>query len=96
MMGATDLLIQFMAAAREDARIGVTHIGVYVSLLTLWHIRNRETPLPVFSHEAMPYCKLLGPATYHRTIRQLAEYGYIRYVPSYNHLLGSLVWVEVE
>ena len=94
-MSATELMIKFMNTVREDPRIGVTHIGLYAALLTLWHNREKETPLPVFSHEVMPYCKLFGPATYHRNIRQLAEYGYVKYVPSYNHLLGSLVYLEV-
>jgi hypothetical protein len=96
MMSDLKLLTGFMERVKEDPRIGVTHIGLYAALLTLWQQRQRITPIPVFSHEVMPYCKLFGPATYHRTIRQLHEYGYIKYVPSYNHFLGSLVFLELS
>ena len=92
-MNETEMLVKFIEAAKDDARIGVTHIGLYAALLTLWHERKRACPFLVFSYEVMPYCKLLGPATYHRNIRQLAAYGYIKYVPSYNHHRGSLVYL---
>jgi len=94
-MSEMELLIKFMTTIRDDPRIGVTHIGLYVALLTLWQLRKKEHPLSVFSYDVMPYCKLFGPATYHRNIRQLHQYGYIKYVPSYNHFLGSLVYLEV-
>lgn len=90
-MSATGLLIDFMNRAREDARIGPMHISLYAALVTLWHKKGCTHPFPVFSHEVMPVCKICGPATYHRSIRQLHEYGYIKYLPSYNHFLGSLV-----
>ena len=93
-MGEMDLLVQFMTTAREDARIGMTHISLYAALITLPQIRQ-ETPLCVFAKDVMPYCKLYSMATYNRTIRQLHEFGYIKYVPSYNHFLGSLVYLEI-
>ena len=92
-MKETELLVKFMDAVKDDPRIAVTHIGLYAALLTLWH--KREHPLSIFSHEVMPYCKLFGPATFHRNIRQLAEYGYIKYIASHNHVLGSLVYLEL-
>jgi hypothetical protein len=92
-MSEMGLMVKFIIAVKDDPRIGVTHIGLYAALVTLWQLR-KEHPLPVFSHEVMPYCKLFGPATYHRNIRQLAEYGYIKYVPSHNHFLASLVYLE--
>jgi hypothetical protein len=93
-MGAAETMLIFMRRAKEDPRIGPLHISLYAALLILWIDRGCAHPLSVFSHEVMPYCKITGPATYHRSIRQLAAYGYIRYVPSYNHLLGSLVYLE--
>jgi len=93
-MSAGELIRGFMAKAKEDPRIGPMHISLYTALLYLWQERNCTHPLSVFSHEVMPVCKISGPATYHRTIRQLHSLGYIKYVPSYNHYLGSLVWLD--
>jgi hypothetical protein len=86
------LLSAFMETIRDDPRIGPAHISLYVSLISHWYEKNFENPLYVFSHEIMPLCKISGTATYHRSIKELHRYGYIRYVPSYNHFLGSLVY----
>jgi hypothetical protein len=93
-MNAGELITNFMVKVKEDPRIGPMHISLYTALLSLWLQRNCIHPLSVFSHDVMPVCKISGPATYHRSIRQLHEYGYIKYVPSYNHYLGSLVWLD--
>jgi len=93
-MGAAGMLLKFMGRVKEDPRIGPLHISIYVSLVAIWMDRGGAHPLSVFAHEVMPYCKITGPATYHRTLRQLHEYGYIKYVPSYNHFLGSLIYLE--
>lgn len=86
------LLSNFLEAVRDDPRIGPAHISLYLSLIGFWSEKNFESPLSVFSYEIMPLCKIAGSATYHRSIKELHEYGYIKYVPSYNHFLGSLVY----
>jgi hypothetical protein len=86
------LVSDFIENVKEDPRITTAHISLYVSLVNQWLANGGKTPLSVFSKEIMPICKISGAATYHRSIRQLHEYGYIRYIPSYNHFLGSLVY----
>lgn len=86
------LVSDFIENIKDDPRINTAHISLYVSLVSQWMANGKENPLSVFSKEIMPICKITGPATYHRSIRQLHEYGYIRYIPSYNHFLGSLVY----
>jgi hypothetical protein len=87
-----ELVSDFIENIKDDPRINTAHISLYVSLVNQWYENGRESPLSIFSKEIMPICKISGAATYHRSIRQLHEYGYIKYVPSYNHLLGSLVY----
>jgi hypothetical protein len=86
------LVGDFIENVKEDLRITTAHISLYVSLVNQWFANGEKTPLSIFSKEIMPICKISGAATYHRSIRQLHEYGYIRYIPSYNHFLGSLVY----
>lgn len=47
----------------------------------------------MLSKELMRQAKISGMATYHKCMRDLNELGYIRYIPSYNPILGSLVYV---
>ena len=87
-----ELVSAFMENVKDDPRINTSHISLYVSLVTQWFVKCSEGPLSIFSKEIMPICKISGTAAYHKSIRQLHEYGYIKYVPSYNHFLGSLVY----
>ncbi len=82
----------FFEAIETDARISVTHIGVYAALLQ-YRIQNDFTnPIQVFSHEIMTIAKLSSAITYHKCVRQLSEYGYIRYEPSFNRKKGSKIY----
>lgn len=87
------LIADFIESVKEDPRISMAHISLYVSLVTYWYVNGRVNPMCVFSKEIMPACKISGVATYHRSIRELHAYGYIKYVPSFNHFLGSLVYI---
>ena len=86
------LFSSFMEAVRDDPRINAIHISLYFSLLHYGLGVKGENPVSVFSHEIMPLCKVSGAATYYRSIRELHEYGNIKYLPSYNHFLGSMVY----
>jgi len=88
-MNKWQLLVTFMGKAKDDPRISAAHVSLYCALLHLLV----ENPLCVFSKDVMPFCKISGAATYHKCIRELDEYGYIKYVPSFNHFLGSLVYI---
>ena len=82
----------FFEAIETDARISITHIGIYAALLQ-YRIQNDFTnPIQVFSHEIMSIAKLSSAITYHRCVKQLSEYGYIRYEPSFNRTKGSKIY----
>jgi len=88
----SELLQKFFETIKSDPRIGPVHISLYAALYSQWSENKYENPIYIFSSELKPFCKIYGSATYHRCLRQLHEYGYIRYVPSFNHCLGSLVY----
>ena len=86
------ILQDFFAAIRDDPRIGTTHISLYTALFQMWSKQEFRCPMRVFSKELMPFCKIYGAATYHRSMHELHEYGYINYVPSFDHGIGSSVF----
>lgn len=87
-----ELLYSFLSAVEHDPRITTAHISVYVSLWKKWKDSGINEPLSFFRSELAGLCKISSYNTFHRAVRQLHEYGYIKYVPSYNHFLGSLVY----
>jgi hypothetical protein len=85
----------FFAAVADDPRINTTHISLYMALLHYWKEHGFLSPMRVFSHEVMQIAKILSSATYHRCIRDLHDFGNIRYEPSYKRNQGSKVFLDV-
>lgn len=85
-------LSKFFNTATKDNRIGATHISLYMALFQFWHLNHFENPISFTRQEVMPLAKINGRATYHKCINELHEYGYIKYVPSYNPVLKSIVY----
>lgn len=80
----------FFESIKEDSRIGPIHISLYMAILQHRNENGYGARVFAFSKDLMKRAKISGVATYHRTIRQLHEYGYIQYEPSYNHFAKSL------
>jgi hypothetical protein len=87
------ILSAFYDAISNDARIGATHISLYMALFHSWGLNNFQNPIAFTSQEIMPKAKIDSRATYHYCLRDLVECGYIRYVPSCNPFLKSLAFM---
>jgi hypothetical protein len=85
-------LSDFFSAIENDPRISITHIGIYAALLQYWQEQRFINPVQVFSYEIMHIAKISASATYHKSIRDLNDFGYIRYEPSFKRNQGSKVY----
>ena len=86
-------LMQFLARIGDDPRIGPAHICLYLAILKYWFDNEGKQPISVFAKNLMQSAKISSVSTYHRTIKDLDAYGYIKYEPSYNPLLGSIIYL---
>lgn len=86
-------LSDFFNAIAGDPRISITHIGIYAALLQYWGKHNFQNPVHVFSYEVMHIAKISASKTYHKIIRELNDYGYIKYEPSFKRNKGSKVFI---
>ncbi|MGY3054156.1 hypothetical protein ACVWYG_002359 [Pedobacter sp. UYEF25] len=75
-----------------DKRIIATHISLFTALFVCWQHSGYTSPFAVTRKKLMAYSRIASTATYHKCIRELDEFGYIRYRPSYHPKLGSLVY----
>lgn len=89
------LLTTFLEKAKGDPRINTSHISLYVSLIYYWEKQSFKNPVSFFSHDLKPVCKISGTATYCKSMHNLHDFGYLNYVPSYNHFKGSLIYFYV-
>lgn len=91
-MDGLDQLSDFFEAIEADGRISITHIGIYAALLQYRMQVGFINPIQVFSREIMSIAKISSAITYHKCVRDLSEYGYIRYEPSFSHTKGSRIF----
>ena len=92
-MNFTIELAVFLEGIRDDPRICPSHISLFLAILQYRKEHECPNPVCVFGKELMLLAKISAAGTYHRSIRDLHEYGYIKYIPSYNHFLGSLIYL---
>lgn len=86
-------LSNFFEAIESDARISITHIGVFAALLQYYTQNGSTNPIQAFSYDIMRIAKLSSAITYHKCIRDLSAYGYITYEPSFNRKKGSRIYL---
>ena len=72
-------------------RISITHIGIYAALLQYWQVHNFQNLIYAYRHEIMPIAKISGSATYYKVIKDLNNFGSIRYKPFYKRNQGSKI-----
>jgi hypothetical protein len=73
----------FFDAIQKDGRICITHIGIYASLVAYWQAHGFENPVRAYAWEIMAVAKISANTTYHKCIRDLHDFGYILYEPSF-------------
>ena len=90
-MGEIKEFTSFFAAIRDDQRIGTSHISVYMALFQFYILNQFQNPVAISRAAVMELAKINGLATYHKCIKDLEEFGYIKYLPSYNPSVRSQI-----
>jgi hypothetical protein len=93
MNNALTVLVNFFEAIKADQRVDPVQISVFMALYQKWLDNGCVNPLLISCPEIMPLAKISGNATYHRAIRALALYKYIRYEPSCSNRKESKVYL---
>jgi hypothetical protein len=86
----------FFLAIERDARICVTHIGIYAALVQYWQANGFQNPMRAYAHEIMPLAKISASTTYHKCIRDLHDFGYILYEPSFKRNVRSCIYLTIR
>jgi hypothetical protein len=86
-------LASFFERVVTDDRLNPTHISMYVSLFQFWNANRFQNPISISRNELMKVSKISAKATYHKCMKELNEWQYLKYKPSYNPFKGSLVYL---
>ncbi|MFV0269116.1 MAG: hypothetical protein ACK5HT_18475 [Draconibacterium sp.] len=75
----------------KDERINPFHISLYFALFQFWNRNRFRNPFPISREEVMTVAHIGSVNTYTKCIKQLHEWGYIEYFPSFHPDTGSKV-----
>ena len=83
----------FFQKVAVDSRLNPTHVSLYMAVFQFWNAERFQNPVSISRQELMRISKISAKATYHKCIKDLHNFGYIQYLPSYNPFKGSLVYL---
>jgi hypothetical protein len=93
-MKSAQSLSDFFDAIDSDGRISTTHIGLYAAILHYWRLQDFKIPFFAYSYDIMKIAKVSARVTYVRCIRDLHQFGYLKYEPSFKRNRASKIWVS--
>lgn len=82
-------MTSFYEAIRDDPGIGPTHNSLYMAIFQLYNLNDLKNPVNICRKKVMEVAKISGLATFHKNIKDLNTFGYIKYLPSYNSSKSS-------
>lgn len=86
-------LSTFFRAIQNDYRISSTHISVFAALLYYREDRGFTNPIHAYSTDIMKIAKLSAARTYRKCVKELSDYGYLRYEPSFKKNKASRIFM---
>ena len=87
-------LTRFYKAIEDDARIGTSHISLFMALIQQWDKNGGTNPFPIVRDRIMKAAKINGRNTYNKCMKNLHDFGYITYSPSSNPFVCSTVYLK--
>jgi len=89
-------LSSYFKCVAIDERLFPTHISLFMALFYFSSGEHPGTPFQVSRPKLMHFSRIKSIATYHKNIRDLINYGYIEYRPSWHPHRGSQIRLVFE
>lgn len=75
----------------KDTRLNPTHVSLYMSLFHFGNLNRFPEVFYINREEVMKLSKIGSKGTYHKCLKELNHWGYIKYLPSHNPYKGSRI-----
>lgn len=84
-------LNEFFRKIKEDYNLRPVHISLYMALFNRWNDAKFPDSFYIFKDETMELSRIASKTTYHRVLRELNKWKYIKYIPSKSSMKGSRI-----
>lgn len=78
------LWLSFIRAALKDTRLNVWHLALLLAIIELAFAQNEQKIIRVSRSKLMALSHIHTLPTYHKYFKQIQDFGYIKYTPSYH------------
>ena len=89
-------LMTFMHGLASDVRLKPTHISLCIALCHAWVRSNFQNSFQISRRKLMAASRIQSRATYHKVMKDLQAFGYLKYTPSYHPIKGSSVSLVIR
>ncbi len=79
----------FMEVIADDPR----HLSLFLAILHFSYMQNSIDTVSVFSRELRKQVKICSVRNYYSCMKDLKEFGYIKYVPSFSPSEASSIYL---
>lgn len=79
----------------NDKRLSPFHVSLYFTLFQYWNISKFRNPISINREEMMQASKIGSANTYTKCLKELHQWKYLNYLPSYSPLIGSKIHLYI-
>ncbi|MEZ7516671.1 hypothetical protein [Flavobacterium frigidarium] len=76
--------VQYIGILSEDRRLNVWHLAILISIMQLGYNQRQKNVIKVSRSRIMALSHVNTLPTYHKYFKELQNFGYIIYSPSYH------------
>nr|WP_199156124.1 hypothetical protein [Pedobacter sp. ASV2] len=76
--------LEFLIQITEDQRLNPWHIALITAIIKIAYLQHEETIIRVSRSKIMYHSHIRTLTTYHKYFKELQNFGYIKYIPSYH------------
>lgn len=81
----------FYEKVYADNRLSMGHVSLYFALFQFWNLNRFKNPISLCRSEVMQLSKIGSTNSYTKYLKELHQFGYLVYEPSFNPNVGSTV-----
>lgn len=90
-MKKLELLTHYIQQVTSDERLKTVHLSLLIALCERWIYSDFSMRYQVSRKALMKISHIRSKATYHKTLRELQHFGYLKYIPSFHPRLASTI-----
>lgn len=88
--------MKYLRILIKDARINVWHLALFLAIIQLAEDQNSDKIIRVSRSQLMKFSHINTAPTFHKYFKELQDFGYFKYTPSYHPGFRSTIELSIS